>query len=453
MRVSLIKLNKVLLFCLLLLYFLPKNVAAILCQPTIGQLCQRCRASISKSLKLNAIDATIAKSGFFNGFGCNFADLILSRVTARHCIDENCTNQGLLTSPLRRSEGSNVVEELNQYNTTTESYIEGLGVDQHIAKVINGNVYAYVTDPLGTVRNVVDGSGQIVNDYTYKAYGDSRSKIEAVDNAYLFTGRRFDNDTGSYYYRARYYDPLTGMFGGVDRYAPNQQTYAYAAQNPLMYTDPSGEFCLIDDLAAAAITLLTINAAVNIAHFTALVAITSQSPNVESCASSISFDYFGPIPLDVNYNLETKLKDGRTLSQGLSLWDVLLLTSAAAKAGKCLNSFAGASFKSKKELMRHYLKHKDEFMKVGNLTSYSKAQYLNDARRVIRTGTKVTFTSGKHAGTVNYIRFGGIKKMNVPWAKRRGFVELVGLNSNGKISTYSFKSFRQLEKLGVKLAK
>ncbi|MCK5685512.1 toxin C-terminal domain-containing protein, partial [bacterium] len=38
-----------------------------------------------------------------------------------------------------------------------------------------------------------------------------------------------------------------GMFGAVDRYVPNQQTYSYAAQNPLMYTDPSGE-CILEFL-------------------------------------------------------------------------------------------------------------------------------------------------------------------------------------------------------------
>ena len=137
-------------------------------------------------------------------------------------------------------EGSNVTEELNQYNYTNVSYIEGLGVDDHIARVENGNTYGYLSDPLGTVRNVVDGSGSVVNTYDYRAYGETRRKIEAVDNAYLFTGRRFDNDTGEYYFRARYYNSATGRFGAVDRYVPYEMAFAYGGANPVMMVDPLG---------------------------------------------------------------------------------------------------------------------------------------------------------------------------------------------------------------------
>jgi YD repeat-containing protein len=97
-------------------------------------------------------------------------------------------------------EGSNVIEELDNYHGTTASYIEGLGIDQHIAKVAGGNVYAYISDPLGTVRNIIDYSGQILNSYDYKAYGEIRNRAEAVNNDYLYTGRRWNEDTKDYYY-------------------------------------------------------------------------------------------------------------------------------------------------------------------------------------------------------------------------------------------------------------
>ena len=137
-------------------------------------------------------------------------------------------------------DGQNVIEELDGYNFPEASYIEGTGIDQHIARVENGNVYAYVSDPLGTVRSLVDGSTQPVNSYTYEAYGETRSKTEGVDNPYLFTGRRLDGGTGDYYYRARYYQPNVGRFTSVDPLAPNEMTYGYVYGNPTNFNDPSG---------------------------------------------------------------------------------------------------------------------------------------------------------------------------------------------------------------------
>ena len=133
-------------------------------------------------------------------------------------------------------------------------YLEGPGVDQHIARNVNGQTYTYVTDPLGTTRKVIDSAGSIANSYSYKVFGYTRSKNEQITNPYLFTGRRLDSHTNEYYYRARYYQPGVGMFTGVDRQAPWQQTYGYAAMNPLYYTDPSGEFVLLGAIGIGALT-------------------------------------------------------------------------------------------------------------------------------------------------------------------------------------------------------
>ena len=140
-------------------------------------------------------------------------------------------------------EGQNVVEELDAYNGELVSYIEGLGIDRHLARVDNGNTLAYVIDALGTVRNVVGESGLSLNLYTFKAYGETRDKAETVENNYLYTGRRLEADTGDYYYRTRYYLPQQGMFGAVDQYVPDEMTYGYAAANPVMMVDPSGQSC------------------------------------------------------------------------------------------------------------------------------------------------------------------------------------------------------------------
>ena len=140
-------------------------------------------------------------------------------------------------------DGSNVVEEIAGGSLASlAGYIEGVGVDQHLARVVGGDVYAYVGDALGTVRGVFDASGQAVNTYAYKAYGEVRdsSGSDAGQNPYRFTGRRWDGDVGEYYYRARYYQPGLGRFSAVDPLVPREMAYVYANQNPNRYVDVLG---------------------------------------------------------------------------------------------------------------------------------------------------------------------------------------------------------------------
>jgi RHS repeat-associated protein len=74
----------------------------------------------------------------------------------------------------------------------------------------------------------------------------------------LFTGQRLD-DTGLYYYNARYYDPTIGRFISGDRIVQDisrPQTlnhYSYCINNPLKYNDPTGNFILAATLICAGV--------------------------------------------------------------------------------------------------------------------------------------------------------------------------------------------------------
>jgi RHS repeat-associated protein len=63
-----------------------------------------------------------------------------------------------------------------------------------------------------------------------------------LGNAYTFAGEPFDAQTGTYYLRARHYDPATGRFTQPDPigFAGGGNLYAYAGNNPATLTDPSG---------------------------------------------------------------------------------------------------------------------------------------------------------------------------------------------------------------------
>jgi RHS repeat-associated protein len=85
-----------------------------------------------------------------------------------------------------------------------------------------------------------DGTTGAVGDkYTYSAYGESPS---LAGNAFRYTGRRVDAETGLYYYRARYYSPRLGRFLQPDPigYQGGLNLYAYVGGDPLNLTDPTG---------------------------------------------------------------------------------------------------------------------------------------------------------------------------------------------------------------------
>ncbi|WP_417494796.1 RHS repeat-associated core domain-containing protein [Maricaulis sp.] len=67
--------------------------------------------------------------------------------------------------------------------------------------------------------------------------------LDTSGNPFRYTGRRYDAESGLYYYRARYYWPQIGRFLETDPvgYADQMNLYAYVGNSPLMATDPSGE--------------------------------------------------------------------------------------------------------------------------------------------------------------------------------------------------------------------
>src|SRR5690606_27974757 len=61
------------------------------------------------------------------------------------------------------------------------------------------------------------------------------------NSPYKFNGKQLDEETGWYYYGARYYDPKISVWLSVDPLAEETMTpYQYTYQNPINLTDPTG---------------------------------------------------------------------------------------------------------------------------------------------------------------------------------------------------------------------
>ncbi|NIN63945.1 MAG: hypothetical protein GTO63_04355 [Anaerolineae bacterium] len=119
------------------------------------------------------------------------------------------------------------------------------GLDIIAEQLARAERYYYVHDGPGSVRQLVDTTGQIEANYGYDPFGVPLAG-NVVPKPWQFTGEAWDAEVELLYLRARYYQPETGRFVTKDPWAGDvwqpatQNTYVYVTNNPVNFTDPSG---------------------------------------------------------------------------------------------------------------------------------------------------------------------------------------------------------------------
>ena len=107
--------------------------------------------------------------------------------------------------------------------------------------------FYYHPDHLGSSSYITNLDGEVVQHIEYVPFGEVfiEERNDVWNTPYLFNAKEFDEETGMYYYGARYYDPRLSLWMSTDALkekVPNVSSYAYTENNPITYVDPDGNF-------------------------------------------------------------------------------------------------------------------------------------------------------------------------------------------------------------------
>jgi len=139
---------------------------------------------------------------------------------------------------------------LRKENTQIHFFYDAQGRPSIVRQ--NGIDYAYMHNLQGDIIGIVDMGGKVVVEYAYDAWGKPIATMGSMagtlgyDNPFRYRGYVYDEETGLYYLRSRYYNPEWGRFLNADTFLGrigfllSQNAYLYCKNNPINKADPDG---------------------------------------------------------------------------------------------------------------------------------------------------------------------------------------------------------------------
>lgn len=110
--------------------------------------------------------------------------------------------------------------------------------------------FFYHPDHLGSSSFITNLDGEVVQHIEYVPFGEVfiEERNNVWNTPYLFNAKEFDEETGMYYYGARYYEPRLSLWISVDQKSeshPNHSAYLFSAGNPIKFIDTDGKDIVI----------------------------------------------------------------------------------------------------------------------------------------------------------------------------------------------------------------
>jgi len=106
--------------------------------------------------------------------------------------------------------------------------------------------FYYHPDHLGSSSYITNLDGEVAQHIEYVPFGEVfiEERNNTWNTPYLFNAKEFDEETGMYYYGARYYEPRLSVWMSTDPLQEkyyNSSSYAYCNNNPIRFIDPDGK--------------------------------------------------------------------------------------------------------------------------------------------------------------------------------------------------------------------
>ena len=163
-------------------------------------------------------------------------------------IEKNVWVSGIATISNFVYNDSQIWADLNSSNALQTRYLRTDKMLELPATVSSGgSVVWLLPDRMGTLRNVVNSSGTVIDTISYDGFGNILSESNSANGGmYKYAGYRFDSETGMYRSDAstrRYYLVWLGRFNCIDPSlfgAGDSNPWRYCGNNPLNLVDPSG---------------------------------------------------------------------------------------------------------------------------------------------------------------------------------------------------------------------
>jgi len=164
-------------------------------------------------------------------------------------------------------DGPNSVEEVDSSGNILARYTQAWKADEPLAELRSATTSYYQQDGLSSVTSLSNGTGALANTYSYDSFGKLTASTGSLVNPFQYTGREFDQETGFYFYRARYFDQSVGRFISGDPVGFRGQDinlYRYVKNQPTGFVDPSGLVSIDPNFNPNC--LHSLNRALNILH-------------------------------------------------------------------------------------------------------------------------------------------------------------------------------------------
>ncbi len=186
------------------------------------------------------------------------SDIVDHRITFKYDVlgnrielDDDADGDGSGTATVTRFAydlNGNAWADLNGSSSLTTRRLYLDAVDALFARIDgSGNTAWYLDDHLGSVRDLMNNSGSIIDHIDYSAFGAvSYESSSSNGDRYKFTSREFDIELSGAslaYYRGRYYRFDVGMWQSQDplRFgAGDSNLYRYVGNEAANATDPTG---------------------------------------------------------------------------------------------------------------------------------------------------------------------------------------------------------------------